>query len=89
MRGQRRPVFGNALLTREPQQGTLGVALVVLQGLGGEASRHVVQVRKIGPNRAVAGRDHLHRLIQRLGDLPQGGRPVPPGLLRQLRARRR
>ena len=51
-------------------------------------SGHVVQLGEIGSNRAVAGRDHLQRLVQRLGDLPQRRRPVPPGLLRQLVRRR-
>jgi hypothetical protein len=36
-----------------------------------------MQLSKVRANRAVAGRDHLNWLVQRLGDLPQRGRPVP------------
>src|SRR5262245_49821160 len=42
-------------------------------------------MKKIGPYRTVAGGNRLHRLVQCLGDLPQGRGPVAAGLLGQLR----
>src|SRR5262249_57576360 len=74
------PVLGNTLFPRQPEQGAFRVALVVLQRLGSQARGRVVQLAEIGSNRAVAGGDNLERLVQGLGDLPQGCRPVPPGL---------
>ena len=44
----------------------------------------MVQLSEVGPDRTVAGWNHLQRLVQRLGDLPQRRDPVPPCLRRQL-----
>ena len=81
---QGRAVPGNAFFSRQPKQRALRVALVVLQRLGGEPGRRLVELGKIGANCGVAGRDHLERLVQCLGHLPQGRRPVSSGLLREL-----
>src|SRR5215831_15056755 len=57
---------------------------MVLQGLGREPSGHMVQPGEIGSNGSQSRRDHLQRLVQRLGDLPQGRGPVALGLLWKL-----
>ena len=51
-------------------------------------SGQMVQPGEVGSNGAESRRDHLQRLVQRLGDLPQGRRPVALGLFRKLVRRR-
>jgi WD40 repeat protein len=48
LKGQRRPVFGNALVLRQPQQGALHVALVVPQRLKRQPDERMVQLGEIG-----------------------------------------
>ena len=81
---QRRAVLGHSFLAREIEERAFGVALVVLQGLGSEPRRHLVQVDEVGANRAVAGGNHFQRAVQSLGDLAQRCRPVPALFLRQV-----
>jgi hypothetical protein len=78
----------NAFNPLQPQQRALGVAFVVLQRFGGQAGRYLMQVMKIGTNRAVARRDDLQRSVEGLGDLPQRRRPMPPLLLGHVGRRR-
>ena len=44
----------------------------------------MMQLQEVGPDRAIARRDHPNRLVQCLCDLAHGRRPVPLHLLRQL-----
>jgi hypothetical protein len=81
---QRRSVLGNAFLSRQPKQGALHVALVVLHRLRGQAGRYFVQLSEVGANGAIAGRNHLQRFAPHLGNPPQGGRPLPLPLLGEL-----
>jgi hypothetical protein len=77
-------MLGNALFPRQPQQCALHVAFVVLQRLLGQASGDLMQLGEIGSDGAVSGGDHLKRLVQRLGDLPERCRPVSLDLLGKL-----
>src|SRR5262249_10939382 len=45
---------------------------------------HARALHKLIADGAIAGRDHLKRLVQRLRDLSQRGRPMPAGVLREL-----
>jgi hypothetical protein len=81
---QRRAMLWHSFFAREIEERALGVALVVLQGLGSDPRRHLVQVDEVRPHRAVAGGDHFQRPVESLGDLPQRCRPVPALFLRQL-----
>ena len=60
---------------------------MILQRLARQPSGHMVQLREIGSNGSQSRGDHLQRLTQRLGDLPQGTHPMAPGLCWKLISR--
>ena len=83
-RRQRHAVLENLLLLGEPDEGGLGIGLVVGQGLCRPTQRHMMQRRHPRADSAIARRNKLWRLVERLRDPCQRRAPVPADLLRQI-----